>query len=92
MIYIYESHLGGHFISDRELDIEETFCETCGDCDFLGCAAEDWMEVGNYLRSILDVFGLGGYDMEYCIHLFNECCRALGGDNEDYIIPEEEND
>lgn len=33
MIYIYESHLGGLYISDEELSLDETYCETCGDCD-----------------------------------------------------------
>lgn len=92
MIYIYESHLGGLYISDEELSLDETYCETCGDCDWLGCAAENWMDVAKYLRDNLDVFGLGGFDMKYCINFFNQCCRALGGENEDYIILEEEND
>lgn len=84
MIYIYESHLGGLYISDKEL--KETYCETCGDYDLLGCMANDWMDVANYLRSKLDVFGLGGFDMEYCIDFFNQCCSALGGENEEYLL------
>lgn len=41
MIYIYESHLGGLYISDEELSLDETYCETCGDCDWLGCMADN---------------------------------------------------
>lgn len=39
MIYIYESHLGGLYISDEELSLDEMYCETCGDYDYLGCVA-----------------------------------------------------
>lgn len=44
------------------------------------------MDVAEYLRDKLDVFGLGGFDMEYCIDFFNQCCSALGGDNLDYLL------
>lgn len=30
---IYESHLGGYYLSEEEL--EDTYCETCGDSDTL---------------------------------------------------------
>ena len=86
MIYIYESHLGGLYISDEELSLDETYCEACGDSDWLGCVADNWMDVAEYLRSKLDVFGLGGFDMEQCIDFFNKCCRALGGNNLNYLL------
>lgn len=44
------------------------------------------MDVAEYLRGKLDVFGLGGFDMEYCIDFFNQCCLALGGENEEYLL------
>ena len=86
MIYIYESHLGGLYISDRELSLDEAYCETCGDNDWLACIADNWIDVAEYLRSRLDVFNLGGFGMEYCINFFNECFRALGGDNLNYLL------
>lgn len=89
MIYIYESHLGGLYISDEELSLDETYCETCEDYDWLGCVVEDWHDVAVYLRERLDVFGLGGFDMEYCIDFFNQCCLALGGENEEYLLNKE---
>ena len=30
-MYIYQSHMGGLYTSDDELDYEQTYCETCGD-------------------------------------------------------------
>lgn len=86
MIYIYESHLGGLYISDKELSLDETYCETCGDYDWLGCMADNWMDVAEYLRGKLDVFGLGGFDMEYLTDMFNQCCRELGGENVKYQV------
>lgn len=39
-MYIYESHHGGLYITDEQLDYEDTYCETCGDSDWcLGHAA-----------------------------------------------------
>lgn len=86
MIYIYESHLGGLYISDKELSLDETHCEACRDCDWLECMADSWIDVAEYLRGKLDVFGLGGFDMEYCIDFFNQCCRRLGGENVEYLL------
>ena len=33
MPYLYESHLGGVYVTDEEL--EDIYCETCGDADWL---------------------------------------------------------
>lgn len=33
--YIYESHLGGLYISDEEIPDDDLYCETCGDDDSL---------------------------------------------------------
>lgn len=34
-VYIYESHLGGYFISSEDLDYEDLYCDECGDSDTL---------------------------------------------------------
>lgn len=37
MTYLYESHLGGLYASDDELDYDQLYCEACGDSDdYLG--------------------------------------------------------
>lgn len=33
--YIYESHLGGLYLSDKEIPYEDLYCETCNDDDSL---------------------------------------------------------
>lgn len=30
-MYLYESHLGGYYISEDEIPYEDLYCETCGD-------------------------------------------------------------
>jgi len=34
-VFLYESHLGGYFASEEELEWEGLYCETCGDSDYL---------------------------------------------------------
>lgn len=33
--YLYEWHAGDFYIEDHELPYEETYCDTCMDCDVL---------------------------------------------------------
>lgn len=64
-MYIYESHMGGLFVSDDELDYEQTYCETCGDSDYLLGYAETREEAWNLLKDDTNINGSGGWDYEY---------------------------
>ncbi len=64
-MYIYESHMGGLFVSDEILDYEQTYCETCGDSDFLLGYAETREEAWNLLKDDTDINGFGGWNYEY---------------------------
>jgi hypothetical protein len=33
-MYVYESHMGGVYVTDYERDWEDLHCETCGDSDW----------------------------------------------------------
>lgn len=35
MMYLYESHMGGTYLSNDLYDYDELYCETCGDSDYL---------------------------------------------------------
>lgn len=88
-LYIYESHLGGFYCTNEKQNIESLYCEQCGDYDnYLG-KAEDAYDVAEILRSKVELFGMGGYAMEYCTEFFNACCDALGGDNVEYKVEDE---
>lgn len=50
--YIYDSHLGGLYISDKEIPFDDLYCETCGDYDELIFTMKDrfdTQELLNYL-------------------------------------------
>lgn len=88
-LYIYESHLGGFYCTNEKQDIESLYCEQCGDYDnYLG-KAENAYDVADILRTKVELFDMGGYSMEYCTKFFNACCDALGGDNVEYKVEDE---
>ena len=33
-MYLYESHLGGLYLTDEQQDWDDLYCETCGDSDW----------------------------------------------------------
>lgn len=45
-VYIYENHLGGNYVSTKEIPDKDLYCESCGDCDWLVSEgeAEDLLE------------------------------------------------
>lgn len=48
--YIYESHLGGLYISDEEIPDDDLYCETCGDYDALMFTMEDIYDLQRLLN------------------------------------------
>lgn len=64
-MYIYESHMGSLFVSDDILDYEQTYCETCGDSDFLLGYAETKEEAWELLKNNTDINSSGGWNYEY---------------------------
>ena len=64
-MYIYQSHMEGSITSDDELDYEQTYCETCGDSDWLIGYAETREEAWDLLKDDTNIDGSGGWDYEY---------------------------
>lgn len=64
-MYIYQSHMGGLFVSYEILDYEQIYCETCGDSDYLLGYAETREEAWNLLKDDTNINGSGGWDYEY---------------------------
>ena len=78
-VYIYSHHLtGGLYVVDSRLDDDTTYCSSCGDSDWLEFYSDDIWEVKDWLRSRLDVFGLGGYSEEYLNEVLKKCEDILG--------------
>ena len=78
MVYIYQSHMGGLYVSSEEYDYDRLYCETCGDSDMLLLETDDINAVAEYLRGELDLFGSGGYDICYLTKIYEECEAILG--------------
>lgn len=57
--------MGNLYTSDEPLDYEETYCETCGDSDWLVGDADTREEAWELLKKDTDVNGSGGWDYEY---------------------------
>ena len=70
-MYIYEGHLGSLYTFDRVLDYEETYCETCGDSDWLIGYAETKAEAWELLKDYVDINGFGGWDYDYIVEFLN---------------------
>lgn len=78
MVYIYESHMGGLYVSREMYDDCDLYCETCGDSDRLLLSASTLEQVADYLRGEVALFGSGGYDICYVNSIYNECAEILG--------------
>lgn len=70
-MYIYEDHLGGLYTSDYMLSYEETYCEQCGDSDWLIGYAETKEAAWNLLKCDTDIDGCGGWDYNYIQSFIN---------------------
>ena len=54
---VYESHMGGFFVSDEELSYEECSCEVCGDSDLLVGKAETKEEARDLIEGYMVDYG-----------------------------------
>ena len=65
MKYLYESHLGGIYITDEEQDFENLYCEQCGDSDWLIGSFETIEDFWNLVKDDCDIDGCGGWSLQY---------------------------
>ena len=70
-MYIYEGHMGSLYTSDNVLDYEDTYCEECGDSDWLIGYADTKEEAWDLLKDITDIDGSGGWDYDYVQEFIN---------------------
>lgn len=75
MVYVYEDHLGGLFVSDEY--IEDTYCNACGDSDQMVLVTEDMSDVRDFLRRQLSVFNMSGYTYEYLLGVYRKAATIL---------------
>ena len=78
-VYIYSGHVFGNlYVLTEEQDKDSLYCEECGDSDYLELHTNSIWEVREWLRSQLDVFGLGRYREEYLNKILKKCEDSLG--------------
>lgn len=65
MKYLYESHLGGLYISDIQLDRNALYCEQCGDYDWLIGQFETIKDFWSLIKDDCDINGSGGWSLQY---------------------------
>ena len=70
-MYIYEGHMGSLYTSDSVLDYKDTYCETCGDSDWLIGHANKREEAWSLLKDDTDIDGSGGLDYNYVQEFIN---------------------
>lgn len=71
-MYIYESHLGGFYSSEFQLDYDRLYCDSCGDSDILvgefdSNSKEDAIR---FIKSIADLY-YGESLIDYVKDMFN---------------------
>jgi hypothetical protein len=70
-MYIYESHMGSLYASEEQLDYSATYCEVCGDSDWLIGYAETRAEAWELLRDSTDIDDSGGWGYNYVQEFIN---------------------
>lgn len=74
MKYIYDSHIGGIYVSDEELNHEDLYCEQCGDSDQLLGMFETLADFWNIIKDDCSIEGSGGYSLQ---HVFPIICAEF---------------
>ena len=64
--------MGSLFTSYEPLDYEQTYCETCGDSDWLIGHANTREEAWELLKDDTDINGSGGWCYDYVQKFLNE--------------------
>ena len=70
MKYIYEGHLGNLYATEHIN--EDTYCEQCGDSDWLLGEASTREEAWDLLKDTTDIDGCGGWNYDYVQEFLNE--------------------
>lgn len=72
---VYESHLGGIYFNDTELDYKYLYCDQCGDSDSYLGHANTWEDV---VDMVTDEYGWCRYSKGYLAELkeeFEQLCE-----------------
>lgn len=65
MKYLYESHLGGIYVTDKRLSSKSLYCEQCGDSDWPIGSFETIKDLWSLVKDDCDIDGCGGLPLQY---------------------------
>lgn len=74
-MFLYESHLGGFYSTDKPLNNEDLYCETCGDYDWEIGEYENMDDVWCLLKDKTSIFGTGGFSLDLVCSFITEIPR-----------------
>lgn len=79
LLYLYQGHMNGLYLSDYQLDWDDLYCETCGDTDWEIGYFESAIEILKYMADDINVQGSGGYDLNHVLETISafEDCPSL---------------
>jgi len=67
-MYYYESHMGGIYTTEEELDYDSLYCDECGDSDWYIGNFNTFEDFLTYYADEINYYGCGGYDLQYLIN------------------------
>lgn len=70
MPHLYESHLGGLYTADEQIELDYLYCETCGDNDWEIGYYEDLSDLWQLVKNETSIFGTGGYALAHIVTFF----------------------
>ena len=72
MKYLYESHLGGIYVTNKKLSADKLHCSSCGDSDWLIGGFETIKGFWSLIKDQCDIKGSGGIALQYIYPLMVE--------------------
>ena len=73
-MYLYESHMGGLYTSENELDYEYLYCEQCGDSDWLIGEFDTIEEYWDLIKDDCSINGRGGWCLQ---SIYVDICKEF---------------
>lgn len=71
-MYLYESHMGGLYLSDYAFNYDSLYCEQCGDSDWEIGRFDSAVDVLKYMTDDIAIDGSGGWDIDYTLEILSE--------------------
>lgn len=91
MLYLYESHHGGLYLSARD-DLDANYCPVCGDCDFKmeTYYVENLEDARHLVYNLFSVVLEEGFSRSTWLELLSDLKRLYDGIDFEYKLTKQE--